>query len=198
MLTDVMWNTTDRDQQLFFEGLSDKQADDFLNQYLLEMPRRLSDLQQNYNEAGGKESDLDLSLKSLEPLWSWVRSSLVTRELTEDEVFRLSQLPPAMLAYKSPPLSHSSLLLLSDTARYFGESLIQTIPGVRWAVCRTRIKRYIDRNQPVLKGLDSPGLTLGFNPMSAVKAAGLSDMKGAGSDRALIDIVDHYIKFKGS
>ena len=82
-------------------------------------------------------------------------------------------------------LSEDSLALLSDIAFYFAEVLIQNLEGVHWKVCKSKLKWFVDKNQPVLGGFAPTPI----NPRSWVTGAAHRTLDGKSGDNALFGIV---------
>jgi hypothetical protein len=184
-MNDILWKGTDRERGEFFQNMTDDQAELFLDQYLQLRAERLAALNRRYCQTGGgNESDLDFSPDSLEPIWAWAAKQLCRREFTPAELQHVKSLPSSVQDYK-PPLSEDSLTLINDIAYYFAEVVIRTLGGVQWTVCKTKVKGYIDRNQPVLGGFSAPGFQLGINPRTRVKHLALKALDGEAGEDAL-------------
>jgi hypothetical protein len=186
-MNEIFWKATERERGEFFENMTDDQAQAFFDQYLRLRDERLAALNRRYwQTGGGNESDLDFSPDSLEPLWAWAAKQLRRREFTPAELEHAGSLPASIRQDYKPPLSEDSLILINDIAYYFAEVLIRTLEGVHWQVCKTKVKRYVDRNQPVLGGFSAPGFTLGINPRRQVKVLALKTLDGEAGDDALL------------
>jgi hypothetical protein len=179
-MNDILWKASEKDMGEFFWKMTDEEAQRFLHQYLEARDERLRLLNRRFYETdGGNEDDLDFTPDSLLPLWKWVTKNLRKREYNRDELQRIQMLPHEFREQQlaNPPLSEESLILLNDVAYYFGEVLTRHLEGVNWKVCKTKVKRHVDGNQPVVMG--SAG---SVNPRSSVKVTAqrtLADEAGA-------------------
>jgi hypothetical protein len=191
-MNEVLWKATDREQFEFFLNMTDDQAQAFFDQYLRLRDERLAALNRRYwQTGGGNESDLDFSPDSLVPLWAWAAKQLRRREFTPAELEHVRGLPASIRQDYKPPLSEDSLILINDIAYYFADVLIRTLEGVHWKVCKTKVKRYVDRNQPVLGGFSAPGFELGINPRGTVKVLALKTLDGEAGEDALLQAYEH-------
>jgi hypothetical protein len=194
-MNEIFWKATDRERGEFFENMSDEQAQAFFDQYLQLREERLVALNHRYwQTGGGNESDLDFSPDSLGPLWVWATKQLRRREFTSAELEHARSLPASIRQDYKPPLSEDSLILINDVAFYFAEVLIRTLEGVQWKVCRTKVKRYVDRNQPVLSGFSVPGFELGINPRRTVRVLTLKVLDGEAGEDALFQAYEQFFK----
>jgi hypothetical protein len=187
-MKDIFWKATEREAFEFFQNMTGEQAQAFLHQYLQLREERLAALNRRYwQTGGGNESDLDfISPDTLVPLWDWATKQLRRREFTPAELEHARSLPDSVRQSYKPPLSEDSLMLINDIAYYFAELLTRNLEGVHWEICKTKEKRYIDRNQPVLGGFSAPGFTLGLNPRSWVKRAAQDTLDGQAGEDALL------------
>jgi hypothetical protein len=178
-MNEIFWKATEGEAFEFFQNMSGEQPQAFFDQYLKRRNERLAALNRRYWQTGdGNESDLDYSPESLEPLWAWAAKQLNRREFTAAELEHASNLPAPMRQDYKPPLSENSLILIDDLAYYFAEVLCRNLEGVRWKVCSTKQKRYVDQNQPVLGGFSAPGFTFGINPREWVKRLARKTLDG--------------------
>ena len=186
-MNEIFWKATDREQFEFFQNMTDDHAQAFFDQYLQLRDERLAALNRRYwQTGGGNESDLDLSPDSLEPLWAWAAKQLRRREFTPSELEHVGSSPASVRQDYKPPLCEDSLILINDVAYYFAEALIRALEGVHWKVCKTKVKRYVDRNQPVLGGFSAPGFELGINPRNRVKVLALETLDSEAREDALL------------
>lgn len=186
-MIEVFWKATEGEAFEFFQNMTDDQAQAFFDEYLRLRDERLAALNRRYwQTGGGNESDLGFSPDSLEPLWAWAAKQLRRREFTPAELEHARSLPASARQYYKPPLSEDSLILINDIAYYFAEILIRDLEGVYWKVCKTKLKRYVDRNQPVLGGFSAPGHELGVNPRTWVKGTARETLDGQAGEDALL------------
>lgn len=152
-----------------FHELTRREAADFLERFQSETPQRLTDLRQLVSATGGPpEPALDLSPRSLEPLWDWALPRLDWREgwtpprgdepprrVGPDELEPPGTLPswfdpcvPGWAAFSAP-----TLWLVDGMARYLGECLVREVRRARWGVGRSLRRGYVHRNHPVVQRL---------------------------------------------
>jgi hypothetical protein len=186
---DDFWKGTEGERFEFFLNMTDEEAQAFFDQYLAARDERLLLLTQRFvRTGGGSESDLDFSPESLETIWEWAMKHLHKRDFTPSELELLMAVPEKRARdeqLRNKPLSEDTLILLNDIAYYFGEVVVRNLKGVHWKLCKARLRRYVDENQPVLGGFSAPGFELGINPRSAVRGAAWDWCAGKGADDAL-------------
>lgn len=169
-MIEILWKGTEGERYEFFLRLTDEEAQVFFNEYLAAREERLLLLTQRYvRTTGDSESDLDLSPESLETVWEWALKHIHKREFTPSERDVLMAVPEKCARdeqLRNKPVSEDSRILLNDIAYYLGEVLVRTLTGVHWKICKSRIRRYVDQNQPVLGGFTTP-----VNPRTTVECA---------------------------
>lgn len=186
-MNEIFWKATEGEAFEFFLNMSGEQAQAFFDQYLQLRDERLAALNRRYwQTGGGNESDLDFSPDSLVPLWAWAAKHLRRREFTPSELEHARSLPASARQYYKPPLSEDSFILINDIAYYFAEILIRDLEGVHWKVCKTKLKRYVDKNQPVLGGFLAAGFEDGINPREWVKGLARKTLDGEVGEDALL------------
>ncbi len=182
-MCEIFWKGTESDRFQYFLSMTDAEARVFFDKYVACCSKRLELLNRRYYEmGGGNESDLDFGPESLESLWTWATPQLRTREFSPNEIAYFMSLPESIRSEKLSQkyLSIDSLILLNDIAYYFAECLIHGLIGVHWKICKTKIKRYIDANQPVLGGFIIP-----INPRGTVLASAMKTLRGREGTDAL-------------
>lgn len=148
-----------------FHTMTAREAKEFLARFVEQNPQRLAELRVQCAASGGPAPEvLDLSPRSLGPLWEWARPQLSWREgyvppLNDlhgprgpvGELEPFDQLPE----WFDPLLggwvfSAPTLWLIDGMARYLGEALTHNVPGSHWRAGRERIKSYAYQNHPVV------------------------------------------------
>jgi len=191
MEIDLLWKATEGEMFETFLQMTDEEAKLFFDGYLEFGKERLVLLRRRFCENGDKEDDLDFSPASLVPLWRWAKRRLQTRELTHEEMRHIRSVPESFQRdlLRSKPLSEGSLILVNDIAYYFAEVFIRNHVGVRWKICKTKIKRHVDANQPILSGF-----RVSMNPRDLVRVVASEAMDAKGGDESLRELYDIWRK----
>ncbi len=184
-MQEILWKAEEGHRFETFLGMSDEQAQSFFDEYLRARDDRLKALKTYFQETGGgDETDLNFTPESLIRLWSWAKQHLHRREFTSRERERIANMPDVLRndsLFTTPPLSEESLKLVNDMAYYFADVLIERLKGVYWKICKAKLKRYGDDNQPVLGGFSPTPI----NPRTWVKSIADDTVDGNVGDDAL-------------
>lgn len=136
-----------------FYSLNAKQAKEFFEFYIKEIPGRMEFLRE-YLLYDGVEIDFDYSPESLITLWAWYLSKVKIRKKSKMELI--------MEASKHPRWMKESIMedmydvstgdvYFWDVAIYFAEVIVRNNPAIHWGYF-TKPKNYVSVNRPVLVG----------------------------------------------
>lgn len=133
-------------------SLSDAEAETALQEFLDERGPALERLHQML-EADGQNSGvmLDYSVKSLRPLWVWVKSAVV--EATEEEVEPSLTQAPSWLRHctgNKPKISGESVAVVDGLISYVCRVVERAVPEAQWRVGHKPNKDWVWENHPVL------------------------------------------------
>lgn len=183
-MNEILWHGSEKDVFEYFLGMTNQEAQAFFEQYLKLREERLNVLRQRFDETqSGGEIELDFTPESLVPLWRWASSHFTLREHTAEELKHIMQLPEWFREYQltTKDLSPESKQLLIDIAYYFAEVFVRNHAGIQWEICKPRVKRDGDGNQPVLTGFK-----VAMNPRRLVDVAARKTLsRRAGEDELL-------------
>jgi hypothetical protein len=183
-MNDILWKGTERDVVEFFWKMTDEEAQAFFEEYVRSRDERLASLKRTFHETGGgKEDELNFTPDSLLTLWRWASERLSKREYTSRELEHIKTLPDWFREHQltTKHLSEQTLALLNDIAFYFAEVFIRNHSGVQWMICKTKVERHNDANQPVLSGF-----TVSMSPRDLLAVAARKTLDGrAGQDELL-------------
>lgn len=154
-----------------FVTMTKPEARDYLERFLKEMPACIERLTAVAASTGGPgRSELDYTPESLDVLYAWAAPRFAWRASYQPPAFRgdlRAQFNPEDLEapedlpswFHHPSgvglaeFSAETLWLIDGLARYLGETVINCVPGTRWASGATRPKGNMVANQPILAGL---------------------------------------------
>lgn len=146
-----------------FEEMNKKEAKQYFEWYISQIPQRMAILKQVSNG----QILLDSSKESLIPLFTWFLSIVTIDQLSEEEIeARLNDLrqypdfafedAKEQLLANPVELKKEDYDLARDIAIYYGETLIKNYPQVHWTYL-TKPKSHIYLNEPILDVTDDIG-----------------------------------------
>lgn len=137
-----------------FQDMNKKQAEQFFNWFMSEKENRIRQLQAYINESD-PSIVLDKTPDSLLELWEWFEPNIEWKEIEEEELKRRLIGKPEWIKqiimeekYEQTTLTKA---ISVDIATYFGDTLIENNPEVKWCY-RRRPKTLDGVNQPILEG----------------------------------------------
>jgi hypothetical protein len=154
-----------------FVTMTKPEARAYLERFLSDMPSCIDRLAaQSASTGGPDQSQLDCTAESLDALYSWAAPRFAWRAGYQPPAFRGDFRPqftpddleepedlPSWFHHPSgvglADFSTETLWLIDGLARYLGETVINCIPGTRWASGATRPKGNMVANHPILTGL---------------------------------------------
>ncbi|NPC93208.1 hypothetical protein HOO54_13440 [Bacillus sp. WMMC1349] len=139
-----------------FGNMTKKDAKQFFDWYIGEIPSRIKVLQ----ELTDHKIKLDYSKQSLIDLFTWYLSQVTIYELSEEEIQveldDLRQYPGFVYEDEKERLLENPVDLIKedyalamDIAVYYGEAIIKHYPQVQWTFF-TKPKSHADLNEPIL------------------------------------------------
>lgn len=133
-------------------SLSDAEAETALQEFLDERGPALERLHQAL-QAGGQDPRvlLDESVKSLRPLWAWVKSAVA--EAPEEELEPLLTHAPSWLRHctgKKPNITPESVAVVDGLISYVCRVVERAVPEAEWRVGHKPVKDWVWENHPVL------------------------------------------------
>ncbi|MGL6031819.1 MAG: hypothetical protein ACRC0Q_06550 [Kurthia gibsonii] len=146
-----------------FEEMNKKEAKQYFEWYVSQIPERMVFLKQVSNG----QILLDYSKESLIPLFTWFLTTVTIDQLSEEEIeakledllqypdFAFEDAKERLLA-NPVELKKEDYALAMDIAIYYGETLIKNYPQVHWTYL-TKPKSHIYLNEPILDVTDDIG-----------------------------------------
>ncbi|MGN7326548.1 hypothetical protein [Bacillus pumilus] len=159
-----------------FEEMSKKEAKQFFDWYVGQMPERINVLE----EVTKGFVTLDFTKESLIDLFDWYLEIVTVREMSEEEIGivleEYSQYPKHIyndlkkeLLANPVELEKIDYAIAMDIAIYYGETIIRNYPQVKWTYF-TKPKSYAFLNEPILVYEDKEqGIYFERNPRRLMK-----------------------------
>lgn len=154
-----------------FVTMTKPEARAYMERFLKEMPACIDRLTAVTASTGGPgRGELDYGPESLELLYEWASPRFAWRASYQPPAYRGGsgtrlipddlEAPEDLPSWLQHPSGHGfdrfsaeTLWLIDGLARYLGETVINRVPGTRWASGATRPKGNMVANQPILAGL---------------------------------------------
>ncbi len=125
------------------------------------MPERLSVLARAVRGTPGFQNwEPDLNPDSLGPLGAWFRDQVETRKRTAEEIGAIESKLTFPIDVPNEDLTNRSFSLAMDVGMYFGQTIVNSLPGTRWDQ-PLRNAKFADYGQPVIIGFG----TVPLNPV---------------------------------
>jgi hypothetical protein len=188
-MIEILWKASDRERVEYFWSLSDTDTQAFFDEYMRSRDFRLPLLKSRVQES--YSTVMDFSPQSLTTMFRWVKGHIRVREFNKEELTHILELPDWFRENQlsSQPLSEESLILLNDVAYYFAEVFIRSNEGVHWCICRTKVKRHHDGNQPILCGFK-----VEMNPRDLVTVGARKAIREEASDDYLLKLYGVWLE----
>lgn len=183
--------------------LSSEEANAFFDWYMEQLPVRIRYLSQFCNQQSNNV--LDLSPKSLVPLWNWFLSIAEKEPTSRRELEYLARqyskcplLKDYMLNQSKEKFSLQTEMVLRDIGMYLGAVFVKNNPSIRWGHYEVP-KTDFFVNTPLLQGfVDTkfvPPFSMVFEPihMAGVQAANIWDNTQSKDD--LLCLYNKWLKF---
>lgn len=173
-----------------FPDMSAKEARNYFDWYVDEIPKRLDLLSRAFEATGGGQRDLlDLSPGSLIDLWGWFLPQIVVERkapgVLREEVDAAPDWLRGFIITNDWNLSLGTTALAMDIAIYFGEVFNRKFDHIQWGVVtKPRSLAYV--NRPVLVGFKTRAL----DPRRVVYNLTLKASQGQSKRSALYELYE--------
>lgn len=177
------------DLNIKFSDTTQIQAKMYFEWYINEIHKRIEILNNYVNSnIDNKIWRCDYSFDSLDMLGEWFYRNIGTRRRTNNEINQIYEKSPKWFRSIQVPendLSCESISFCVDISMYFGEILINEIPGVHWELYKSNRKIDINYHQPVLAGKAK----LVCNTFHLIKTLAYCFMDGTKEANGLKDLI---------
>lgn len=180
------------DNYAFFE-LTAKQAREYFNWYMEQIPYRLAQLWKYIKQEHPETEPFDYSPESLCPLWEWYRTKIKQVPTSKEEIeYQVAQYPKWIEnEVRKEVLSKytdETLSLALDISIYLGETVLKNYSNLYWGY-RTKPKNEFSANRPVI--LKLAGKRPYFNPSRIVFVLMVKFGKGD-NENSLYDLYRYW------
>ncbi|KWX74599.1 hypothetical protein AMQ84_19425 [Paenibacillus riograndensis] len=171
-----------------FEIMTKKEAKQYFDWFVLQIPTRIDTLIAHYVETlGGGKEELDLSQESLVNLWKWFiqRIEMVpkTKEELEEDVDAAPDWLKEEVANNTLKFSEFTSSLIIDVGIYFGSVFLNEMRTLEWGIIH-KPKKYVYVNRPIIIGFKEAGL----NPIAVVNNCSLRELNQDPDDTRLFNL----------
>jgi len=179
---------------LNFRLLDKKQADEFSQWFVAQIPERITELSQYVKSTPGFEGwDANLAPDSLDDLGNWFFSHVQTRPRSaQEKKDMMNSISPALfkqIGIADYDISGLTVSICSDVGMYFCPMLMRDVKGLRWEVV-TGPKNSVDFHMPVLRGNK-----LAFNPIQLLTSFAYGVASGVKRAKDLRDLYETWVYF---
>ncbi|CQR57000.1 hypothetical protein PRIO_4598 [Paenibacillus riograndensis SBR5] len=178
-----------------FEIMTKKEAKQYFDWFVLQIPTRIDTLIAHYVETlGGGKEELDLSQESLVNLWKWFiqRIEMVpkTKEELEEDVDAAPDWLKEEVANNTLKFSEFTSSLIIDVGIYFGSVFLNEMRTLEWGIIH-KPKNHVDINRPVITGFKKMEL----NPISVVNNSSLAIVEKNSNENQLFELYNIWKEY---
>ena len=138
---------------LSFKEMKKKQAEEYFEWYVSQIPLKI-ELLEEIAASDGVKTVFDFTPESLIPIWEWHETKITYRQLTEEEIQAERNMHPEWMwdRIADRDLSFDTLYYCMALALYFAEVIIRNANGkVNWGFF-SKPKNRMGVNEPTLLG----------------------------------------------
>jgi hypothetical protein len=190
----INYNLIQPPYKLNFKLMDRKQANEFSNWFITQIPERITELTRYVKSTPGFENwDANLSPNSLDDLGTWFYSHVQTRPRSKQETEAIYSNSPGWFKQIEIPdydISGLTISICIDIGMYICQILLMNMQGLRWEVV-TKPKNNVNFQMPVLKGDGK----LSFSPIQLLTTLAYGIAAGTKKAKDLRDLYETWVYF---